>query len=28
MLVIVWSTFSAVVDSEIAPDLNFGFGFA
>ena len=24
----VGSTFSAVVDSEMAPDLNFGFGFA
>ena len=26
--VLVWSTFSAVVDSEIAPDLNLGFGLA
>lgn len=25
---LVWSTFRAVVDSEIAPDLNFGFGLA
>ena len=24
----VWSTFSAVVDSEMAPVLNLGFGFA
>lgn len=26
--VLVWSTFRAVVDSEIAPDLNLGFGLA
>lgn len=25
---LLWSTFSAVVDSEIAPVLNLGFGFA
>lgn len=26
--VLLWSTFSAVVDSEMAPVLNLGFGFA
>ena len=26
--VLDWSTFNAVVDSQIAPDLNLGFGFA